>query len=423
MNELLFNIPLDLYKFILVAVFSLLIGLSQKNLHQAKIAQYSFGTDRTFTFIGILGYVLYIVDPVNMILYAVGLGVLSVFLVVNYYNKITNFTDYGLTTIMIALITYSLTPLVFREPFWLSILVVVTVLIFAEMKESLTSLSVKLNREEFITLGKFLAIAGIILPLLPDQPIVSYVSISPYKLWLAVVVISSISYLSYLLRKFVFTNSGILVIGILGGLYSSTATTFILSRKSKFAPEKAHQYTAAIIIAISMMYIRILLLALIFNIQLFLKVYPAFLILIVLSLVLGLVFWYKAPQTIKQVNEELTDKNPLEFKVAIIFTLLYLAFTIITNFTIKQFGLNGLNTLSYLVGFTDIDPFLLNLFQGNFTVGIDILAQATMQAIISNNILKYVYALSLSSKSARKTLTIGFVLIIVINFLLIYFML
>jgi uncharacterized membrane protein (DUF4010 family) len=421
MDELLVNIPVDLYKFILVAVFSLLIGLSQKNLHQARIAQYSFGTDRTFTFIGIFGYVLYIVDPVNMVLYDVGLGVLSVFLVVNYFNKIANFTDYGLTTIMIALITYSLAPLVFKEPFWLSILVVVTVLIFAEMKESLTSLSVKLNREEFITLGKFLAIAGIILPLLPNQPIVSYLSISPYKLWLAIVVISSISYLSYLLRKFVFTNAGILVTGILGGLYSSTATTFILSKKSKNAPEKAHQYTAAIIIAISMMYIRILLLALIFNMQLFLKVYPAFLILIILSIVLGLVFWFKAPQTTNQVNEELNDKNPLEFKVAIIFTLLYLAFTVITSFTIRQFGLNGLNTLSYLVGFTDIDPFLLNLFQGNFTVGIDELAQATMQAIISNNILKYVYALTLSSKSSRLKLSIGFISIIVINFLLIFF--
>jgi uncharacterized membrane protein (DUF4010 family) len=266
-----------------------------------------------------------------------------------------------------------------------------------------------------------LAIAGIILPLLPNHPIVSYLSISPYKLWLAVVVISSISYLSYLLRKFVFTNAGILVTGILGGLYSSTATTFILSKKSKNAPEKAHQYTAAIIIAISMMYIRILLLALIFNMQLFLKIYPAFLILIILSIVLGLVFWFKAPQATNQVNEELNDKNPLEFKVAIIFTLLYLAFTVITNFTIRQFGLNGLNTLSYLVGFTDIDPYLLNLFQGNFTVGIDVLAQATMQAIISNNILKYVYALSLSSKSSRLTLSIGFISIIVINFLLIFF--
>jgi uncharacterized membrane protein (DUF4010 family) len=420
MDELLVHIPVDLYKFILVAVFSLLIGLSQKNLHLARIAQYSFGTDRTFTFIGILGYVLYIVDPNNMILFAVGLGVLSVVLVVNYYNKITNFTDYGMTTIMIALITYSLAPLVFKEPFWLSILVVVTVLIFAEMKESLTSLSVKLNREEFITLGKFLAIAGIILPLLPNQPIVSYLNISPYKLWLAVVAISSISYLSYLLRKFVFTNAGILVTGILGGLYSSTATTFILSRKSKNAPEKAHQYTAAIIIAVSMMYIRILLLALIFNYQLFLKVLPVFFVLIVVSLILGLLFWYKAPQIKNPVNEEMTDKNPLEFKVAIIFTLLYLVFSILTTFTIRQFGLNGLNTLSYLVGFTDIDPYLLSLFQGNLTVGIDVLAQATMQAIISNNLLKYIYALSLSSKTSRLTLSIGFISIIVLNLVLIF---
>lgn len=422
MDELLINIPADLYKFLLVAVFSLLIGLSQKNLHVARIAQYSFGTDRTFTFIGILGYVLYVVEPTTLILYSVGLGVLSVFLVVNYYKKITNFTDYGLTTIMIALITYSLAPLVYRQPFWLSILVVVTVLIFAEMKQSLTTLSEKLNRVEFITLGKFLAIAGIILPLLPNVPMVSYMSVSPYKLWLAVVVISSISYMSYLLRKFVFINSGILVTGILGGLYSSTATTFILSRKSKLAPEKAHQYSAAIIISTSMMYIRILILVAIFNFQLFLLMYPAFIVLILLSLILGLVFWYKAPQPNNVENEELVDKNPLEFKVAIIFTLLYLAFTFITTFTIRQFGAGGLNTLSYLVGFSDIDPFLLNLFQGKFTVGMDVLVQATLQAIISNNILKYVYAMSMGSKSSRKTLTIAFISIIVINFLLIYFL-
>jgi uncharacterized membrane protein (DUF4010 family) len=257
---------------------------------------------------------------------------------------------------------------------------------------------------------------------LPNVPMVSYMSVSPYKLWLAVVVISSISYMSYLLRKFVFINSGILVTGILGGLYSSTATTFILSRKSRLAPEKAHQYCAAIIIATSMMYIRILILVAIFNFQLFLLMYPAFIVLIILSLILGLVFWYKAPQPTNVENEEMVDKNPLEFKVAIIFTLLYLAFTFITTFTIRQFGAGGLNTLSYLVGFSDIDPFLLNLFQGKFTVGMDVLVQATLQAIISNNILKYVYAMSMGSKSSRKTLSIAFISIILINFLLIYFL-
>ncbi len=420
MDEFFSNVPPDLYRFLLVTVFSLLIGLSQKNLHIVRSAQFSFGTDRTFTFIGLLGYVLYVVDPVNLILYAIGLIVLAAFLAINYFYKIANLSDYGITTMMIALITYSLAPLVFKQPFWLSILVVVTVVIIAELKESLTSLSEKLNRGEFITLGKFLAIAGIILPLLPNTPIVSYLSITPYKLWLAMVVISSISYLSYLLRKFVFKDSGVLVTGILGGLYSSTATTLILSRKSKEDEKNAHQYGAAIIISLAMMFIRVLLLMAIFNFTLFLLIYPYFLLLIALSIALGLFFWYKARHTVKEVKSELTDKNPLEFKVAIIFTLLYLGFTFLTYFTIRTFGTGGLNTLSYMVGFTDIDPFLLNLFQGKFLIGTDAIALAIMQAIISNNVLKYIYALSLGSKYNRLNLTIGFGAIVFVNLIIIF---
>lgn len=420
MDEFFSNVPPDLYRFLLVAVFSLLIGLSQKNLHIARSAQFSFGTDRTFTFIGLLGYVLYVVDPVNLILFAIGLVILALFLAVNYFYKIAKLSDYGITTMMIALITYSLTPLVFKQPFWLSILVVVTVVIIAELKESLTSLSEKLNRGEFITLGKFLAIAGIVLPLLPDTPIVSYLSITPYKLWLAMVVISSISYFSYLLRKFVFKNSGVLVTGILGGLYSSTATTLILSRKSKDDEDNARQYGAAIIISSSMMFLRILIIMAIFNFTLFSLVYPYFLVLIALSIALGLFFWYKARHTVNAAKSELTDKNPLEFKVALIFTLLYLGFTFLTYFTIRRFGTGGLNTLSFMVGFTDIDPFLLNLFQGKFSIGTDAIARAVMQAIISNNVLKYVYAISLGSKHNRLSLTIGFGVIVVINLIMIF---
>jgi uncharacterized membrane protein (DUF4010 family) len=158
----------------------------------------------------------------------------------------------------------------------------------------------------------------------------------------------------------------------------------------------------------------------IFNFALFLFVYPYFLILIVISIALGLFFWYKARHTVKEVKSELTDKNPLEFKVAIIFTLLYLGFTFLTYFTIRTFGTGGLNTLSYMVGFTDIDPFLLNLFQGKFSIGSDAIARAIMQAIISNNVLKYVYAISLGSKHNRLSLTIGFGAIVFVNLIIIF---
>ena len=85
-------------------------------------------------------------------------------------------------------------------------------------------------KNEFITLAKFLAIAGVILPIVPDRQLSPYINITPYKIWLAVVVISTLSYLSYLLKKFVFKKSGTIITGILGGLYSSTATTIILAK-------------------------------------------------------------------------------------------------------------------------------------------------------------------------------------------------
>jgi len=73
----------------------------------------------------------------------------------------------------------------------------------------------------------------VILPILPTQKINDEIPISPYHFWLSIVVVSGISYLSYILKKFVFPNAGILLTGLLGGMYSSTATTIILSKQSQ----------------------------------------------------------------------------------------------------------------------------------------------------------------------------------------------
>ena len=98
------------------------------------------------------------------------------------------------------------------------------------------------------------------------------INVSPYKFWLAIVVVSSISYFSYLLRKFVFPDTGILLTGVLGGLYSSTATTVILARKSK-ENIASNRVLGAMFLAMTMMYLRIFLLALFFNQELAI-VYP-----------------------------------------------------------------------------------------------------------------------------------------------------
>ena len=413
------EIPVEFINFILITLFSLIIGLAQRRLHPANIDFKPFGTDRTFTFIGIMGYVLCIIKPGDYSLFLGGGFILIILFALYYYVRMINMRIFGITTIIVAFLTYCLAPLIITQPKWLFLLVVVTILIFTELKESFGIISQKFDKDEFITLGKFLVIAGVILPAIPDEPFISFLSITPYKIWLAVVVISSISYLSYLLKKFVFKNSGVLISGILGGLYSSTATTIILSKKSKTSATAGNHYAAGIILATTMMYLRILILVFIFNITLFNELLPSFTVLIIVSSVTALVLMKFGNKNIEQTDDIIeVDKNPLEFKVALMFTLLYVAFTFITYYTIYYFGIKGLNILSFLVGVTDIDPFLINLFQGKFAVSANILALATLQAIISNNIIKTLYASFIAVKKIRKTLIAGFTVIIIVNIIL-----
>ncbi|MEI6822491.1 MAG: DUF4010 domain-containing protein [Bacteroidota bacterium] len=423
MQAFLNSIPKELINFLLVSVFSLLIGLSQRKLHQMVDEKHVFGTDRTFAFIGILGFILYVIEPSNHYFYAGG-GMALVFLLgINYYFKLLTFQRFGLTTIMIALITYCLAPIVITQPSWLTLTIVVAVLILTELKDTFMIFTDKLDKEEFVTLAKFLVIIGIILPIIPNERIIPEISLTPYRIWLAVVVISSISYFSYLLRKFVFHDSGIIVSGILGGLYSSTATTVILSRKSKTSNEKdLNKYAAAIIFATAMMYLRIFIIILIFNASLFSRTMPYFIIMFLITTGIGIFLMYtKKKDEAEDTTQIVNDKNPLEFKVALIFTLLFIAFSFITYYTIKNFGTGGLNVLSVLVGVTDIDPFLINLFQGKYEVAETIIALATFQAIISNNFLKMIYSISFSEKTIRKKMIISFGIIIVINILLLFF--
>ena len=67
MEQLINIFPKELINFLLVTLFSLLIGLSQRRLHFTSDDSRLFGTDRTFTFIGLLGYILYIIEPSSII--------------------------------------------------------------------------------------------------------------------------------------------------------------------------------------------------------------------------------------------------------------------------------------------------------------------------------------------------------------------
>ncbi len=419
MITILKHLPLDLVNFLIVTLFSLLIGLEQKRHHIDEDindrAEFTFGTDRTFTLIGILGFILYIISPYSLFPFMTGFVILSLLLGVYYVSKIRLRRYFGLTSIVIALITYCLAPLVYLEPHWLVMLLLVIVLIFVEIKENLFNISRKFDRDEFTTLAKFIIITGVILPLLPHHPISSQINLSPYQFWLAIVAVSGISYFSYLLKKFVFPASGTMVTALLGGLYSSTATTIILARKSREEGMEWTQTPPAIIGSTGVMYVRILLLALIFNKLVALRLSVYFAILILLSTLICLVFLKGQPAGEAKVVVS-GHRNPLEFKTALIFGGLFAFFAVITNLIVRHYGNWGVGFLSLVVGVTDIDPYILNLFQGDITkISLDTIVMATLVATASNNLMKLIYALSLGEPRIRRKVVLGFGILIAVS--------
>jgi len=408
-------IPEEFIRFLLVVIFSLIIGLEQRRHHITENEAQLFGTDRTFTFIGLFGYVLFIAGPKSYLPFLTGLVIVGILLAIQYFHKIRQYNYFGLTSSILALLTYCLPVMVFTQPVWLLLLFVVVILILTELKGDLISISKKASEEEFITLAKFIAFAGVILPLLPDNPISDQIPVSPYRLWLAIVVVSGISYISYLLKKFVFPDSGILLTGILGGLYSSTTTTVIIARGEKEG-NGGDQAVSAIMMANGMMYLRILILAFLFNPAIASTLAIPFLSLFVLCGILSKISY---PKTNSGSHSDLIDskvddhKNPLEFKTALLFGALFVLFAIITDFVMKTYGNAGVSSLAYVVGITDIDPFLLNLLQHKSGITEITIGLAIINATNSNNILKMIYALSLSSKRITKKLIVNFFILII----------
>ncbi len=420
MQEFLDTIPEDLKYFVVVALLSLLIGLEQRGLHWASseedFEKPVFGTDRTFALIGIFGFILFILDPAQLRLYVIGGVTLGALLAIFYYSKTKAGEEYGLTSVMIAFITYCLGPLVVTQPPWMVLLIFVSVILLAELKPTFTRFSQRFQKEDFTTLAKFLILTGVILPIVPDKPVFDLIPTTPYKVWLAVVIVSAISYFSYLLRKYVFKKSGILVTGLLGGLYSSTATTLIIARKSNQDRQPTIFYTVSIVFSTAMMFIRIYILMLFFNAQLAFELTTPFLVLFLLSLGLGTwLYFQNRPENNLPVDTGEQQTNPLELKVAIIFALLFLLFSIVTKFALNSFGVFGVKILSLIVGITDITPFLINIFEGNYALNITSLAQATLLATASNNLLKAIYTAIISRERTRYYATSALIIIFVLT--------
>src|SRR5262249_25560834 len=134
-----------------------------------------------------------------------------------------------------SLMAYLIGPIALTQAPWLVVGFAVTAVLFLGAREELHRFIRVVPLEELLTAGKFLILVGIILPLVPDQPLTQALPLTPYRVWMAVVAVCSVSYLTYVVQKYGAAGSSIWLPAILGGLYSSTATTVVLAKRQREA--------------------------------------------------------------------------------------------------------------------------------------------------------------------------------------------
>ena len=128
---------------------------------------------------------------------------------------------------------------------------------------------------------------------------------------------------------------------------------------------------------------------------------------------------------LKNQSTELHDvsevKHPLELTTAILFATLFMVFAFLTNYVTTEYGSHGLKFLAIIVGFTDIDPFILSLLSGKFTVTDSAIVSAIMLASGSNNLLKAAYAIALARNKSVLFTVIWLVILFLASFLYVYY--
>jgi uncharacterized membrane protein (DUF4010 family) len=387
------NLDPQLLHFLVVTVFSFLIGLEVKSYRsqfaKTESENYFFGDVRTYSFVGILGYILFLLESKTVLLYLAGFCSITLLYAILYNRNLIE-KKRSILLYIVMLLVYSFGALIQTQALWMSALLYVSIVFILNANRGVDKYVKDINIDEFETLGKMVLLSAVILPLLPDTKSIPYIPLSPFKIWLAVVVISAISYGGYILQKYFFPSKGYFLTGIFGGSYSSTATTVVLARKTKQLGG-LNVIDAAIISATSVMYLRLVVIALLFNFEIGEKLLFPFVLLALFGF--GISALYLRNPAEKKEHPDIVDKNPLELKTAFIFAFLFVAMMVITQYVTQDYGKAGLEILSFVVGFTDIDPFVLSILTGKFNVTPMQIVAAIMIAAGSNNLLKALYAL------------------------------
>ncbi|HEX7825840.1 MAG TPA: MgtC/SapB family protein, partial [Mycobacterium sp.] len=213
--------------FLVALAIGLLLGLERERSHTRKLPAGS----RSFALLSLAGAVAAGFGQWAVVAVFLGVGAL---VALAYFR--TSGDDPGTTTATAALVAYLLGALAYSRPaLAVALAVVVAGLLVSKTRihRFARDIMTEVELEDAI---KFLVVAFVILPLLPDRGLGPYGVLNPEKVWLLVVLLTGIGWVGYIGVRALGPERGLLITGIAGGFVSASATTASMGRLSRTTP-------------------------------------------------------------------------------------------------------------------------------------------------------------------------------------------
>ena len=370
-------------------VLGLIIGLERGWSSRDRPEQSGSGGLRNFALMGLLGGVAGLLGEQwgVAILAIIFLG-LSILISTAYVLTAQKSQDYGTTTELALLITFVLGVLVVKGFGLEAVAVAVIVTWLLKFKLEIRQMLVWLKQEELIATLQVLLLAVVTLPLLPNQDMGPWDAINPRAIGLLVLLIVGISYVGYFIIRLWKNKAGILLIGLLGGLASSTATTISLSRMAKQGRGEMKLIAVAIALATATMAPRLLIEMAVINRDLARQLVIPLIVLALVPVILALIL-IRTGISSKSENVDIQFSNPVEMGMAFQYALILITLSLLIKGAQEGFGETGVYLISAVSGLADADAVIISLARAvNENMALSVAQVGVFLAVMMNTLVK-----------------------------------
>ena len=346
--------PPHLQAFMTSLAIGLLIGLERERRSSAKAGL------RTFALVALLGTLSGLLAEKTGSGWILSAGLLSVgaMIIAAYINRPDDAGDPGTTSVVAILVCYCLGAAVWFGYGTLAVMLGIATTVLLYFKAELHGLSSQLTSKDLISILQFAVLSFVILPILPDRNYGPYEALNPYQAWLMVVLVSGVSLAGYAALRLAGPQHGAPMMGLLGGLVSSTATTVVFSRHAHAHVALARTAMVVIMIASLMVLLRLTVMAAVVAPDVIEPLAKVFAGGLVLGLAVTAFGWRRLEAQGELPMPEV--RNPTEIRTALGFGALYAVVLFCSAWLSDVAGTKGMYAVALASGLTDVDAITLS---------------------------------------------------------------